>query len=174
MGTPKALIDVDGRPAAIVMADRLSLGGCHPVDLVAPADSPESVRALATLTDPGVGPVGAIREALRHASTPFVLVVAVDQLGFAGPDVRRLLDEARDGDGAIDVFVAGGPSDVQWLIGVWRRSTMLARLDALVGEPNSSVRSALRGSTVSVVPFPDSALLNVNTPEDLRLLRESE
>jgi molybdopterin-guanine dinucleotide biosynthesis protein A/rhodanese-related sulfurtransferase len=110
----------------------------------------------------GVGPLGGIAAALRHAAHDVVVILACD-LPDVHPDGIRLVVEALAADPDADVAIPPGEP----LHGAWRRSAITA-VEAAIASRRLAVRGALdRLRVVEVHGIDPAWLLNVNTPADL-------
>ncbi len=99
MGSPKALVEVDGIAMARRVADALLAGGVDSVVLVGGEPAWADVLGLEVLADrhPGLGPLGGLATALlagAEAGAETVLVAPCDQPWLDGPSVQALLAAA--------------------------------------------------------------------------------
>ena len=167
MGRPKALIDVDGLPAALVVGQRLIDGGCRDVSWVAPAHAPVEILRLATVHDVGEGPVGAVLTALESSSDDWTFVIAVDHLGFDSTDVEHLIDSALRGRSDVDVFVATDGCRRQPLISIWRTHAARPLLKKTFESGHRSIDEVLESMSCVPIKFDPRALVNLNDPDEL-------
>jgi molybdopterin-guanine dinucleotide biosynthesis protein A len=111
MGSPKALVEVGGRPMARRVADALTAAGCGRVVLVGGSPSWAEHLDLDRVDDrwPGEGPLGGLATALLDGPGPtdtgqtVVLVAACDQPWLDPTDLARLvaaLTTSPEADGA--------------------------------------------------------------------------
>ena len=174
MGTDKALIDVAGRPMVLRVASALAQAGCSPV--WCQGGDVASIRSLglAVVADsnPGQGPVVAIRDALRHSADHQdgvdIVVAACDLVDLTAEAVRIVIDP-RLSDAIVTAAVANGESH---LLARWSAAS-LPRLDWLVAEGVRSYRGALRMLHAREVGVPPAAVRNLNRPADLDI-READ
>ena len=169
MGSAKALLDVDGVPAALRVA-RVVAEACgvatSAVVLVGGPSAWAPELGLGHLADdlPGQGPLAAIDTALRHLGRD-CLVVACDLLGV---DVSTA--HAVRSAGAVpgrDVAVAVGPGGRrQPLLARWNLDAAPAVAAAVAAGERSPIRLLDSLAVVEVV-VDVGAASNVNSPEDL-------
>lgn len=152
-GRDKALAELDGHSLLAIAVDGLS-ALCDHVVVVGREEAP-----AVTLPDwprAGMGPLGGIAAALRHAQDAGygqVLSVPVDALGIA-PEVLEAL--------------APGPSclEDQPVIGLWPSSAAPVLEEILLGEGRHSMQRFAEAIGARRVVSP-KAMANINTPEDL-------
>lgn len=171
MGRDKALLVVDGRPMAAVVADALRGAGCSPVlavggDAVALADLGVPVVADGW---PGEGPLGAIVTALAHTRAP-TMVVACDLPWLSAEVIATVIAAAaRPG---VDVALATTQIDPaaaardEPMCACWQPSAASV-LAARFAAGERAVHAAFDSLRVCRVPVPATALRNVNVPGDL-------
>lgn len=172
MGQHKALIEVEGDSAVRTVTRRLVEGGCASVVCVSPIHAPPEIRDLASVYDPGEGPVGAVLAALESSVSEWSFVIAVDHYGFESCDVGRLLESARSDTTRSDVSLATDGSRVQPLIAVWRTETCREKLRIAFDSGMRSFDGVLASMTANSVVFRPRSLLNINTPTDLLGFRQ--
>ncbi|MEV6555297.1 NTP transferase domain-containing protein [Nocardia sp. NPDC051756] len=120
---------------------------------------------------PGSGPVAAIGAGLHTlgSAAPLVVVLAAD-LPFLSPwSITELIRHTCE-SGADAVFAADESGRPQYLIGVWRRTALLAaldRLDSLINQP----MKALIPADSAIIALPGIA--DCDTEEEVRLARAS-
>jgi molybdopterin-guanine dinucleotide biosynthesis protein A/rhodanese-related sulfurtransferase len=166
MGTDKSLVEVGGRPMALLVADALRDGGCTPVwcqggDVAAlgqvglevhPDDGDGAIR----------GPVRAIATALAASTGPTVVVAACDLPSLTGDLVRSLV-WASTVHGTVAVATSGGR---RHLIAAWP-TAVRHRLEDAIDRGIASYGDVLAElGAVEVEAHPD-AVHNVNRPDDL-------
>jgi molybdopterin-guanine dinucleotide biosynthesis protein A len=171
MGADKSLLVHEGEPLVVRVAGALRAAGCRPVVAVGGAAG----HLLTTVDDlwPGEGALGGVATALGHFSADdgeavdAVAVVATD-LAALRPEVIMALVAALEA-GDHDVAVAF-TDQVEPLCAVWR--TVLATyLRAAHQAGLRAVHGAFSRLDVVEVAVDPLALLNVNSPADLRRLR---
>lgn len=169
MGSDKALLDVDGVPAALRVARVVAEACGVPVAEVVLVGGPvewASRLGLGHLPDdlPGAGPLAAIATALRHLGRD-CLVVACDLLGVDVSTARAV-----GGAGALPgchVAVAVGPEGRrQPLLARWNLDAAPTVATAVAAGERSPIR-LLESLTVVEVVVDVGATSNVNSPEDL-------
>lgn len=152
-GSDKAVVPVDGR----AMLDHVVAGLAPQVDaLVLCGREWPGVETIADRPEPGLGPLGGLCAALRHAADngyDRVITAPVDVIPFPA-DISALLL----GSDAL-VFRE------QYLIGGWP-AALADRLDAHLSSGARSVRSWIELAGARFVAEP-AGLRNVNRPDDL-------
>jgi len=172
MGSPKALLDVRGRPAVELVIGSLAQGGADPIVLVVGKHAREirdgaSLESARVLDHPGwaSGRTGSIQAGLAAlpADAAAVVLALVDMPLIAASSIRAL----------ISAFEPA--SDVDFLVpehdGRRGHPILLARsLFERIGEldPDRPLRDLLRNCTRKLVPVDDpGVLLDLNSPQDL-------
>jgi molybdopterin-guanine dinucleotide biosynthesis protein A len=170
MGSPKALVEVEGRPLWRRQVELLQ--GLGPAELMISAGEDWAVEPgpWAVVRDrvPGMGPLGGIAAALESMSSDLLLVLAVDMpdmsAGFLGEIVRSA------GPGGVVPEEAG---IYQGLAAVYPRP-IRALVEELLGGDDRSLQSlvgrAVREGLVTARPVAESErrlFRNVNRPADL-------
>jgi molybdopterin-guanine dinucleotide biosynthesis protein A len=163
MGADKALVEIDGRPLALRVADEAAKV-CGSVALVG---DPARYGALGlpVVEDefPGFGPLAGIEAALRVASVDHNLVLACDMPALDSGIFEQLF--AAGGECAIPEYEDGR---VEPLCAVYHRRCHEAVRAALMAGIRK-VTDALQGLAIRYVRVPGGAsFTNLNTPEDLR------
>jgi molybdopterin-guanine dinucleotide biosynthesis protein A/rhodanese-related sulfurtransferase len=168
MGEDKALSVVAGRPLVTVVSGALRGAGADPV-LAVGGDAAALARlGLVAVPDdhPGVGPLGGVLTALRHAPGELVAVLACDLPAADAESVSCVvaaLAGAEDADCAVPV-VDGRPEP---LFAVWRRRAR-PRLLAAFDSGERSVRRVVESlDRVAVAGVPAAALADVDDPAEL-------
>jgi molybdopterin-guanine dinucleotide biosynthesis protein A len=124
----------------------------------------DAVRFIAD-DEPGLGPIGGIRTALRQVGTG-VLAVACDQPLLTTGALLWLLEQRADRADGVLVTRAGV---VEPLFSIYEQSA-LATIDAVLASGERALKAAIRSGRFRRVELPTEfapALLNVNTPEEL-------
>lgn len=178
MGTPKALVEIDGRPLASRVADVVRAAGAETVVLVGGEPAWGDLVGCEVVADarPGEGPLAATATAVSwaaHEGADLVVVAACDQVGLDPSIIGALVATLRSASSsdAVGALAVTADGVVQPFPSVWRVSAGPA-IDALVaaGERRASVLA-----TVGVVTVPVAAerLADVDTPEELARWRAS-
>lgn len=167
MGTDKALLEIDGRPMASVVADALRSAGCDPIwfqggDRDRLASLGLEVRPDAAPDGRRVGPVRAVATALATASSRTLVVAACDLPCLTGEVVRALVAASEDRD-AVAVAVAEGR---RHLVSAWPVSVR-PRLGAVIERGVASYGDVLADLGAVEVPVDPAVVRNVNRPADL-------
>lgn len=120
---------------------------------------------------PGVGPLGGLQTALRHANGASVLALACDLPKMTAAALRWLLDKARAayargelGDG----LATQNGAQIEPLFSVYAASC-LPLLDARLAQDRRSLHGLIEAGDFSRLIAPPevaAALVNVNTPEE--------
>ena len=153
-GADKALIQVAGR----TLLERAieAVGEAAAVVVVGP---PRPARFEVTWVQeepPGGGPVAALEAGLEPTGNDLVAVLAVDHPAVTGQVVDRLLGAVESGteDGAV---VADESGRAQPLVGVYRRGSLMRRLNSMTSTHGASVRELLEDLSLVLVPDPRAA-----------------
>jgi molybdopterin-guanine dinucleotide biosynthesis protein A len=166
MGTDKAMIEIGGEVLAVRVAGALAGGGCDPV--VCQGGDAEALarHGLRVVPDsePGLGPLHAIADALARAAPAYVVVSACDLPGLDAATVARLV-AAGDAHPDVNVIAAADASGPH-LLAVWRQPAA-EDLAELLEQGVRSYRAALERLRALIVQVPPSAVVNVNRPQDL-------
>jgi len=173
MGEDKALIEVDGRPLALRVADSL-LASCRTVSIVG---DPLRYAALGLpmVSDnfPGQGPLAGIEAALRATPADWNLIAACDM-----PSLDSTVFEALFSKGCDCAVPRYEDGSVEPLCSVYHRrchAGVLAALESGIRRVTDGLRHLeSNGFSVGYVPATDpSPFRNLNTPEDLRSYRNA-
>lgn len=175
LGTPKALVELDGETLSERAVRTLSAGGCRPVVVVLGAAAGE-VLARCDLGDAQVvlnekwseGMGGSVRaglaEAQRREATA-ALVMPVDQPFVTSELVQRLVSAWREGAVAAVATYSGDPGTPVLLDrSLWQRAMSVAVRDM-------GARAFLRSHPELVTPVDCDDVgeaFDIDTPEDLR------
>ena len=165
MGCDKALLDCRGQPLAAHVADTVR-EAAGSVRLVGP---PERYAHLGFEVvpdlEPGRGPLGGIRTALRVSEAEWNLVVACDMPSLTPEFLRTLLAEAEQsaGDVLMPVSPAGLPEP---LCAVYRKDCLPA-VEAALREGRLKTSDAFLTVRLVRLDVPQSEwFANMNTPEE--------
>ena len=169
MGADKALLDVDGRPLAVRVADALRAAGATHV--VAVGGDLDGLRALGldAVPDqhPGEGPLGGILTALAATTEDVVMVLACDLPGADATAIGAVVDALDDAD----VAAPRHDGRHELLHAAYHRRAQPA-LAAAFAEGERAVHRACRGLTLSPSKaLPGPPLADADTPEELGLDR---
>jgi molybdopterin-guanine dinucleotide biosynthesis protein A len=177
MGFDKALLEVDGRPLAAVLADRLA-EVCDAVVLAPGWTGRFGDLGYPEVEDevPYAGPLGGIVAGLDATDDELLAVVAVD-MPAANPVLLRYLADRIEGHA---VAVPSGPRGPEPAHAVYSR-TALPVLRRRLHSRRRSLHGALAELTVLVVDeqalmragFGISFAANLNEPDDLWMLRQA-
>ena len=173
MGTDKALVEIDGRPMALRVADALRAGGAERVVVVGGGSASAHELGLEHIADrwPGAGPLAGIATAVSTAGAgaidEIIVVAACDQ-----PDVTGALiaDLVRALVGAADDVVAAAPRSADGrrepLPTAWRAGAgPLLQRAVEAGERRADAGFGLGG--VVDVGVSDDELRDLDTPEEV-------
>jgi molybdopterin-guanine dinucleotide biosynthesis protein A len=169
MGQDKALIELEGAPLAVRVADALRDAGARSVVALG-----GDARALATLgltvvadEDPGAGPLAAVAAALHASEHPVVLAVACDHLA-PDPEAMVATVAALGPDGrAADVAVPVVAGHRQWAHAAWSVDACRGLDAALAAGVRSMHRAAAGLRVVEVTGVDPAALEDADAPGDL-------
>lgn len=168
MGTDKALLELEGRPLVVHVAERLATVCCSV--LVAPGARPLTGLPWQLVVDRrrGEGPLAGILGGLAAARTPLVAIVGVD-MPHVDPAMLAALAEHWRGGPAVVPVVDG---HLQPLHAVYAT----AALPLLAGLFDAGERSPARalehvGATTYEVDGPTPWAADLDTPDDVARLR---
>lgn len=167
MGTDKALLEIDGRPLLLRVADRLSQV-CGSVAIIGNPDRYAN-SGLRVVPDsfPGLGPLAGIEAALAATSAEANLIAACDMPSLDAGNLQALFEAG--GDCAIPQHADG---KIEPLCAVYQRRCH-ARVRELLESGIRGVTEALRlletdGFALRYVQVTArETFANLNTPEDL-------
>lgn len=168
MGRDKALVEIDGRPMIVHVAEALSDGGCSPVwcqggDPVGLGRLGFEVVPDDDTGRPGrSGPIAAIATALANSPATMVVVAACDLPDLTGDLVRSLVRVSMD-SGAVAVATNAGR---RHLVAAWPTAS-LAELVRAIDQGVASYAGALAELGAVDVEVPSGVVRNVNLPSDL-------
>lgn len=169
-GVDKPAITVGGRRlldtalAAAADCDRTVVVGPRRDDL-----PPTVVQTQETPA--GSGPVAALSaglSALPGSTGGLVLVLAADLPSLDRATVRTLVSALLDRPDAEASFAVDESGRMQFLLGVWRRASLTARLDALAGRENQPMRALVPDRRVTVEC---TGVTDCDTPADVERAR---
>ena len=174
MGRDKALLRVDGRPLALLVASTLRAAGAARVVAVGGDAVALGAHGLEVVPDlhPGAGPLGGLLTALIAARTEVVVVLACDLPGADEHSVRFVV-ETLVADPVLAVAWPveegrGGAEVDHVLHGAWRAPVALGVLAAAFDAGERSVRRAAAAlTTLRLRGIEPATLRNANRPEDL-------
>ncbi len=155
-GSDKALAVIDGKPLIAHVAEALR-GQCEQL-VVCGRDWP-GLERLHDRPEPGLGPLGGLCGALRHADAH-----GFDAVLSAGCDVLPVPSD-------LATRLSPGPAYVrdQWLFGLWPAALADQLEFFLTRTDDRSIRAWIRQCNAQAIAF-DGAFFNVNTPEDMARL----
>lgn len=171
MGRTKALIEIDGVPMAVRVADALGSAGCSHV--VAYGGDPDELAALdmPVLPDryPGTGPLGGVLGALElfashERPVAGVFVVACDLPALTGRSLEGMVQVARERPD-VDVVVAR-TSGVEPTCAIWN-PVATDRIRRCFEDGERALHAAIAHLDSFEVEVDAAALRNINTPDEL-------
>jgi len=181
MGTPKLLLEFEGRPLIARVVSALLAGGARPVIVVAPpldtAEGPLLIeaasRAGAVVVAPETRPAEmrdsielAVAELERAAAPPrAVVIVPADSPRLDGPIVARVLAAWSEHPEAIVIPTSGGRRGHPIVL-PWGLARTIADLPPDVGVNALVARHA--AEVVEIEVADESVVTDLDTPEDLR------
>lgn len=151
-GLHKPGVEVGGRSVLWRVTDAVPDAGRLVV--VGPSQSLPPGAVATRESEPGSGPVPALRAALRHVSAPWLALLAADLPFLRLRDIADLRGLAVSAGGAV---LTDGGGHEQWLIGVWD-TTALG--EAVAGYDGGS----LRGLLGPLRPVRHAAPVSAETP----------
>jgi molybdopterin-guanine dinucleotide biosynthesis protein A/rhodanese-related sulfurtransferase len=169
MGTDKALVEVDGRPMAVRVADALRAAGAD--EVLAVGGDLDGLRAagLDARPDPrqGEGPLAGILSAFAVTRHDLVVILATDLAWIEPGVVRVLLSAAHAEPGRAPAVAVARTDRLEPLCAAWRVSRCRPVIEALYDAGERAVHRALAHLDAVDVAVPPRAVANANTPEDL-------
>ena len=169
-GVDKPAIVIGGRSMLDAALD--SVRDCAEVVVVGPyRPALDSRFRQVREVPPGSGPVAAIGTGLSALDTtaPWIVVLAADMPFLTDATVHELLRRATEST-ADAVFAIDASGRPQYLVGVWRRSALVAAVAGLGSLVNQPMKAIVPAETV-LVELPDIA--DCDTEEEVRRARES-
>ena len=172
MGRDKAALMIEGQPLWQRQLATLRALGPHELFISGKSDGPYAQAGVEICPDdvPGLGPLAGITVALRHAVTPFVLVLAVDLPDVSIEFLSKMLEETRHLKTGV---VPSIDRHFEALAAVYPRTALPLAEECLRGEDRSMQRFARRCCEAGLLtPLPIAAahlatFRNLNFPKDL-------
>lgn len=158
MGRDKALLELNGRPMSLLLAERYAELG--PVAFCVDREGRFPVGPYTELCDkfPGQGPLNGLVAAFEDTAEELVLLTATDMPGGRPAAARVLLETLGEHDACI---YRGEP-----LFGLYRQSCLEAARNCLA-EGKRSFKDLFSRIDVRRLDVPEEGLVqNLNTPED--------
>nr|WP_188988023.1 molybdenum cofactor guanylyltransferase [Saccharopolyspora subtropica] len=168
-GVDKVLLPVSGR----TLLDRTidAVAGAGPVVVVGPRRATAEPVLWTREDPPGSGPLAGVQAGLAAlpAETALVAVLAGDHPHLTPGTLTRLRGALRANPGAAGAVLVDRNGEPQWLVGLWRVSSLRA---AMPGEARDrSIRSVFARLDPVLVPAAGEEASDVDTPEDLHRAR---
>jgi len=168
-GVDKPAIVIGGR--SMLDSALAAVAGCVRIVVVGP-QRPELDPRIRQVREvpPGSGPVAALGtglHALGAVASPLVVVLAADMPFLTDAVVVELIGHAME-SGADAVFAADESGRPQYLTGVWRRSALVAALQALDSLVNQPMKALIPTDTVTVAM---AGIADCDTDEQVRRAR---
>ncbi len=113
----------------------------------------------------GCGPLGGLVSAMKHASTPFVLVTAVDMPALQVSDLKRLIESVDDRYDVISLGINDRPETLATIY----KSSLVGKASELLEKGEYALynfQSSLNVKVIEPVSGP-AALNNINNVSDL-------
>ena len=170
MGTDKALLEVDGQPMAVRVAEAMGAAGAARVIAVGGDAAELRAAGLEVVPDRwrGAGPLGGIVTALEAADAPITLVAGCD-LVQPTPAAMRAVVEALAADPSVDVAVAVTERP-QWAHAAWRARAIGPLREALDRGERAVHRAASALAIAQVRGIDPLATRDADTPEQFASL----
>ncbi|HEX9746410.1 MAG TPA: molybdenum cofactor guanylyltransferase [bacterium] len=171
LGSPKALIEIHGRPLLSKIAAKLLAAGIPKIFLS--TNEPEAYREfeLECVEDEfkGKGPLAGIHAALKRTESYTLFFISCD-LPNITIDAIEIMLKAADSEPKKVVY-ASTPKKSHHLFGIINRSVLTELTEALEND-KLSVQDFFESTASRAVRFDDEDLfLNINTREDLEKLQ---
>lgn len=176
MGRNKALLPFRGRPL-IARIHEIVQDLCEDVFLVTNDPGPYDFLPCPKIPDrvPGKGPISGVDAALRHSRHPHVLVVGCDTPFLSPSLLERLAGETAGADLVIPI----GPRGPEPLCAIYGKGciprigeSILKGEFSLVALAGKVLTREISREEVASVDPEFRSFLNVNTPEDCRVLAQ--
>lgn len=172
MGRDKAWLEVEGRPLLVRAVETVRALGVKKIFISGRADVDYSTLKLPVLIDlePGCGPLGGIERGLDAASSPLLLVLAVDLPQMTTAFLEKLLASCDSQAGAVPELEGG----LEPLAAIYPKRCHAIAMQCRAGGRRAArefARACLRENAVKIFPVAatDAALFaNCNTPSDYR------
>ena len=170
-GREKGEIQIAGRRLIDLVVTAALASGCERAIVAGDvtADGSTSVRE----DPPFGGPVAGLAAALPEVKTNWIMLLGCD-LPHAGLLCRLLAESFRDVAPETDGLVALTDGRVQWLAGIYRRTSIERSLTSLDAVDGASLRDLFGGMALREVQDPEGLARDVDTPEDLERLTQGE
>jgi molybdopterin-guanine dinucleotide biosynthesis protein A len=178
MGTNKALVDVGGRTVIERMLTNTAHLGQRDTILIANAPDEYAFLGLPMTADvyPDSGSLGGIFTALTVSQTPHTLVLACDMPFVSAELLRLMLAQVND---EVDVVVPRVDGFPQALHAIYSAACK-APIEARIKQGNLRIVPMIKEMRARYLDEPDyapidpdgTALMNVNTPEELEHARQ--
>jgi molybdopterin-guanine dinucleotide biosynthesis protein A len=177
MGSAKAELQIAGRPILHYLLDRMNWPG--PTMLVIAADAPsppgsERFDRCVHETVSGVGPLQGVFTALQHATTPTVVVAAIDMpaIGFEHLSfVANHLIHRPELAGVLLARSEPGTRRIEPFPSCYRTDAARVAVEAQLVQGGRAIRSLLGLPEFVAIDAPahwtDQIWINLNTPQDL-------
>ena len=162
-GSPKINAFVGDEEFGFRIARSMRQSGVDKILLVGGSESDASRWNLTFVLDevPGSGPFAALLAAMHNSDAPILLTMPCDVPWIDSESCKQLsaIDEKFDAQ----VAITDSP---QWLSSAWRRSA-IEHLEQQFAIGERAIHRAVIGLNVNYLHLPQSALRNVNAPDDL-------
>ena len=162
-GSPKVNALLDNEEFGFRIARSMRQSGIEKILLIGGSEDDAVRWNLTFVADEvfGAGPLGALLAAMHISDAPILLTMPCDVPWIDVESCKQLsaIDEKFD----VQVATTDSP---QWLSSSWRRSA-LQHLEQQFASSERAIYRAVIGLKVNYVHLPQSALRNVNTPDDL-------
>lgn len=177
MGAPKAEIELGGKPILQHLLDRWNWTGPTMLVTAPQAGAPRAAERFDQhVRDPvtGSGPLQGVLTALHNATTPLVVVAAIDMPNFGAEQLKYLADQLERRSEILGLLLArktDATRQIEPLPSCYRRSAA-ATIEAQLARQRRAVRSLLDCPGFVAIDAPGDwaaeVWINLNHPEDLR------
>ncbi|MCB0830751.1 MAG: NTP transferase domain-containing protein [Solirubrobacterales bacterium] len=170
-GIEKGEIRLGDRRLIDVVVDAALAAGCERALI---AGGIGSSRAVSIREDPPFGgPAAGLAAALPEVRSDWIMLLACD-LPHAGLLCHLLAGSFRHITAELDGLVALSDSRIQWLAGIYRRSSIEKAVARQMDLNGASLRSLLGDLKLREVQDPERLAHDIDTPEDLKALTRRE
>lgn len=163
-GREKGEIRLGGRRLIEIVVGAALEVGCEQAIV---AGDIEARGAVTVREDPPFGgPAAGLAAALPLVRSDWILLLACD-LPHARLLCHLIFESFREVDSEIDGLVALYENRVQWLAGLYRRSSVKSALTQLVDATDASMRDLFGDFSLREVQDPEGLSKDIDTPEEL-------
>ncbi len=173
MGRDKAGLIIDGQPLWQRQLETLRAVGPRELFISGRFDGPYAQAGVEIVQDatPGLGPIAGIAAALHRATSPLLLVLAIDLPEIGAEFLTRMVEQARRSNAGVVPWI---DRHFEALAAVYPRAALPLIVECLGGNDRSMqrfMRCACEAGLLTALPIAAdhlSTFRNLNRPEDLQ------